>query len=144
MVGEQVEYLPNAASLAVPAIFVRSLPAVFVQPLPVSVAAFPLATDVFPLVPPVISPGGVLSPPDAALLALSSPLDASHESLAPDALILLDVCEVPVVELHVLLASYVVLVQSSPAQSWNVMKMDWSGFELVDFGLNYEEHFDYG
>ena len=112
MVAEQVEYLSSAASL------------VFVHPLPVSVAAFPLATDVFPLVPPVISPGGVLSPPGTALLATSSPLDASHESLTPDAPILLDVCEAPVIELHVLLASLVALVQSSPAQSWNVMKMD--------------------
>jgi hypothetical protein len=128
MVAEQVEYLPSTASL------------VFVHPLPVSVAAFPLATNVFPLVPP---PGGVLSPPGTALLATSSPLDTSHESLTPDAPILLDICEAPVIELHVLLASYVALVPSSPAQSWNVMKMDQNGFEPVDFGLNYEEHFDY-
>jgi hypothetical protein len=126
-----VEYLPSTVSL------------VFVHPLPVSVAAFPLATNIFPLVSLVISPSGVLSPLDAALLALSSPLDASYESLVFDASILLHVCETPVIELHVLLSSYIAFIQSSSAQSWNVMKMDQNGFKPVDFDLNYEEHFNY-
>ena len=93
MVAKQEEYLPTAVSPAVPA--------AFVHPLPVSVAAFPLATDAVPLVPHVISAGKVLSPPGAALLALFFPLHISHEALAPDTLMLPNVCEALVIGLHV-------------------------------------------
>ena len=93
-------------------LFLLPLFILFLLPLPPFLLSLPMESCL------------ILPPLDATLLEFSIPLDTSHETLAPDALILPSICEALVIELHALLAFYVALVQSSPAQSRSVVEMD--------------------